>query len=302
MKLLIIVALLIYTSIAGSLVILTPKAPPAIPLIKAAENCDGVSIQFYQDVMTEVIPKIMKNENFCYILPVNVAAKLHNKGRKLNLLGITSGGLLYLISSKNSGNGIADLDNKKVYIGAPGSSPDVISRSLFSYNKVTPEIIYLTSQEIAKMLIRKKIDYAVLPEPLASFALYKNSELHRSADFKEEWKKLDSNSTLIPQVGLFSALGNKKENKELIDKFLISYKNAVSWCQENPHEAAILGKNKLNFTFPVEVLTRSLSKMNLIFMEAEEGRDAIDLYLNKLKQINPKIIGGKLPDDSFYQK
>lgn len=302
-KILLFLSIMIITVSTYSITIITPKAPPAIPILRAAENDPTINIKYYTNANIEVIPKIIKEEENLYIIPSNVAAKLYNKGKDLKILGITSLGLVYLLSSDENINSTKDLNNKEIYIGAQGSSPDVIAQFTFAKNNVSPTIKYSSSQEIAKLLLTNRIKTAVVPEPLASLVLSKNKNVKRVINFATEWQKIDSNLKGIPQVALVVPTKYYYQNKTKIDEILLNLKKSNTWVNSHKEEAAKLGKEKLKLSklFSEKIISDSIDYMNLVFISDGESKYLIP-YFNHLKNINPKMIGGDLPNEKIYIK
>ena len=46
-----------------SLTVYLPKAPPSLPMAKVAQNMKNIELVYYDDVNTEILPKIIKNED-----------------------------------------------------------------------------------------------------------------------------------------------------------------------------------------------------------------------------------------------
>lgn len=254
-----------------------PKAPPSIPLLDIKE----IDINFYQNVSTQVVPKIIRKKGELYIIPVNVAATLYNKGVDIRLLGVTSRGLLSFLSKDTEK--IQDLEGKKLYIGGQGSSPDVVMRNILEKRNISPEINYRSSGEIAKLAMAGKIDNLVLPEPLATMVLSKNKNFKRVAELKDLWKGKE-----IPQVGIF-VMGKIYDEKPIeINKFIEDYKNAL----ERKSEVKLLEKAKEEFSLGLSIgdLEESVRYMNLTL---DTGcKKSVEHYLDAL--------GIKLPGDEFY--
>ncbi|WP_319200380.1 ABC transporter substrate-binding protein [uncultured Ilyobacter sp.] len=254
-----------------------PKAPPSIPLLAMEE----IDLNFYQNVSTEVVPKIIKKKGELYVIPVNVAATLYNKGVDIRLLGVTSRGLLSFLSKEISS--VEELDGKKLYIGGQGSSPDVVMRNILDSRKISPKINYRSSGEIAKLAMAGRIDNLVLPEPLATMVLGKNKDFKRVAELKDLWKGKE-----IPQVGIF-VMGKVYDEKYIeIDKFIEEYKKAL----ERKNEVKLLEKAKEEFSLGMSIgaLGESVKYMNLTL---DTGcKKSVEHYLDAL--------GIKLPGDEFY--
>lgn len=297
MKKLLIYFTLIFNTF--SLTILLPKAPPSLPVVKSVEGLEDINLIYYTDATTEVIPNIVKDKDYLYIIPVNLGAKLYNKGKDLRLIGVLSEGLISLVSTE-SFESFNQLDKKDIFIGAQGSSPDVISRYLFNKENISPKINYRSSQEVAKLLIGGKANTAVLPEPLASLALFKNKELKRTFIFKDLWKDI-TNYDSIPQVGIFGKKDLNDKEKELIEKFIQNYKKSLVWIDENPKEASQLALKHFELTLPEKVITEAITNMNLTFKSGTESKNDVEGYLNSLINVDKGILS-KLPDENFYIK
>jgi NitT/TauT family transport system substrate-binding protein len=277
MKKLILSVFMIISLITFGIEINAPKAPPSIPLLAM----DGIDLNFYQDVSTEVVPKIIKKQGELYIIPVNVGANLYNKGMDIRLVGVTSRGLLSFLS-KDAGS-IEELNGEKLYIGGQGSSPDVITRKILKNRGISPEINYRSSGEIAKLAMTGKIDNIILPEPLATMVLSKNKDFKRVSEMKDMWQGKN-----IPQVGIFvrGSVYDKKSRE--IDKFSENYRKAL----ERKEDSVLLKKaiEEFSLGLSIEELRESVKYMNLTL---DTGcKISVENYL--------KALGIKLPGDDFY--
>lgn len=254
-----------------------PKAPPSIPLLAI----EDININFYQNVSTEVVPKIIRKKGELYIIPVNVAATLNNKGVDIRLLGITSRGLLSFLSKDIEK--IVDLEGKKLYIGGQGSSPDVVMKNILEKKNISPEISYRSSGEIAKLAMAGKIDNLVLPEPLATMVLSKNKNFKRVTELKDLWKGKE-----IPQVGIFVMGKVYDENPIEVDKIIEKYKKAL----ERKNEVKLLERAIEEFSLKLSIgdLEESVRYMNL----------TLDTGCKKYVEHYLDALGIKLPGDEFY--
>ena len=276
-----------------------PKGPPSVPLIKMIQDNPNYKLNLYTDILTEVIPKFIKEEDNIFIMPTNVAAKFYNKGLNVKILNITSSGILYILSSNSKINNLNDIKNKEIYVPAPGSSPDILTRYIFNKKNIDIKIKYGSSPEITKLFISGRIDLCVLPEPFATKAINKNKKGKRILNFKTEWKNITGSSN-IPQVGLVTKKIYAQNNRKEIIKMLKDYKNAVKWVNKNPQKAAILAEKKLGINS--EIIKKSIPKMNLISVEKNSAYKVLKNYFSILNTVNKKLIGGKIPDEKIIFK
>ena len=297
-KLIVILALILICASINATGIYVPKAPPAIPIIKATKNSLDFEIEYYTSVNTELVPKIVKGTDGMYLIPTNLAAKLAAKGKDIRLLSVLSTGLLSILGTEDLNN-IKNLDGRVVYIGAQGSSPDVISRYIFSKYNIKPKIIYRSSSEIFKLLISKKIEFAALPEPLATMALMKNAELKRCFVLKNEWEKINGIDS-IPQVGLFASKEFLEKNRISIHNFLKELELAVNWVNEVPGDAANMGVKAMNLNIMPKVLEEAIPYMNLTYIGASKSKESLVQYFKSLIEMDKRVLD-KLPKDEFYE-
>ena len=282
-----------------SLGLVLPKAPPSLALAKASETLKDLELRYYTDFNTEVVPNIIKNENALFVIPINNAAQLHNKGKDLKLIAVLSEGLISIVSDKSYAN-IKALKGEEIYVGGQGSSPDVISNYIFEYNKIDVNVQYRTSQEIAKLIMTGKVNTAVLPEPLASQVIDKNKKLKRVFVLKDEWKKINGQNG-IPQVGIFASEKVIKDNKKIIENLAKEYKNSLLWINTNKKEAAKFGISVFQVALSEEAFEDSIDNMNLVYIEGLKAKPSIDVYLKTLKAVDGEVLE-KIPGADFYKK
>lgn len=282
-----------------SLGLVLPKAPPSLALAKASETLKDLELRYYTDFNTEVVPNIIKNENALFVIPINNAAQLHNKGKDLKLIAVLSEGLISIVSDKSYAT-IKALKGEDIYVGGQGSSPDVISNYIFEYNKIDVNVQYRTSQEIAKLIMTGKVNTAVLPEPLASQVIDKNKKLKRVFVLKDEWKKINGQNG-IPQVGIFASEKVIKDNKKIIENLAKEYKNSLLWINTNKKEAAKFGISVFQVALSEEAFEDSIDNMNLVYIEGLKAKPSIDVYLKTLKAVDGEVLE-KIPGADFYKK
>ncbi len=288
--------LLIIPSLVFGLTIYSPKAAPALPLVRLTNQ---VNVVFYQDVNTEVIPLLVKREEALFIIPANVAAKLYTRMSDLRLVGITSVGMLALLTTNQSYTSWQDLSGKQVHIGAPGSSPDTVSRVLFRQAGVRPEIIYGDSPQIAQLMMADKIENAVLPEPLVSLVLTKNPKVRLLKVYRTEWDTFFKTRNGVPQTAIVGFSGYLAKNQAEVAKFFQAYQKEVAWVNAHPAEASQVGVAGLGLQIPPAVIEKAIPNMGLTYLPARMMRKELLLYFNELKAIDEQAVGN-IPDDNFF--
>lgn len=292
------------------IVIQAPAAPPTSPLIKLVEGemLEGsgeegkIELILYKTV-EEATTRIARGEADFTVVPVNVASKLYNKGADVSLLNVNTWGILYLLSRDGEVKSWEDLKGKDLFVGAQGSSPDVITTYLLNKNGIKNEeinISYGTSPEILQWMIAGKADTVVLPEPLVTKGLTKAENMQIAMDYSKEWGNINGEGSKLPQTGIAVRTSFANEYPDAVEAFQNAYKEALDAVVKDPTSISALIEEKLEI--PAAVFEKSMERTKLEFVSANEAITDVETYLNALNEISGDMIGGKLPDEGFYYK
>ena len=286
------------------IVIQAPLAPPTTPLFKFAKDgtLNGAKLELiiYKSV-EEATTRIAKGEADFTVLPLNVAAKLYNKQVDISLANVSTWGILYLLTTDNQVANWQDLKGKELYVGAQGSSPDVLTQYFISKNGMKSDDIklsYLSSPEIAQLMINGLVKNAVLPEPQATQVIINNSQARIARDFFADWQIFEGKEAKLPQAGMVVRNEFAASYPKAVSEFQKAYKGAVEWTVANPAEAASLAAANMNT--PAPVFIKSMERTRLFFATGTEASVDVKTYLSRLLDISPDMVGGKLPDEKFF--
>ena len=286
------------------IVIQAPLAPPTTPLFKFAKDgtLNGAKLELiiYKSV-EEATTRIAKGEADFTVLPLNVAAKLYNKQVDISLANVSTWGILYLLTTDSQVANWQDLKGKELYVGAQGSSPDVLTQYFISKNGMKSDDIklsYLSSPEIAQLMINGLVKNAVLPEPQATQVIINNSQARIARDFFADWQIFEGKEAKLPQAGMVVRNEFAASYPKAVSEFQKAYQGAVEWTVANPAEAASLAAANMNT--PAPVFIKSMERTRLFFATGTEASVDVKTYLSRLLDISPDMVGGKLPDEKFF--
>lgn len=253
----------------------------------------------------------VKGEAQVLAVPSNVAANLYNRGVKLKLLNISIWGILWVVSTDESINSLEDLKGKKLYVPFRGDMPDIVLHTIAKEQgldlKKDFKINYMASpMPIVKMMITRRADHALLPEPAISMAIQKSKsfpakviapDLRRAINLQEQWGKAFKRDAKIPQAGIViqgSAL--KPKVASAIEK---AYVRAAKQCAANPVECAefVVKRNKM---LTPQAVAESIKIVPTQVVKAQDAKEELEFFYTKLMQFSPELVGKKLPDDGFY--
>lgn len=257
---------------------------------------------------------ILKKEVDFIALPTNVAANLYNKGIDLKLLNVSTWGILGLVSRDKNLKNIEDFKNKEIIVPFRADMPDIIFQALIKKANLNIKkdfkLTYVaTPIDAMQMLILRRADHALLAEPAISIALRKTGsfpvkliapDLYRSVDLQKDWGRLFEVEPKIPQAGL-AIIGETKGKEQLITKILEEYEKAINWYKSNQKDASELVVKTLPM-LEVNGLADSIDYIKFENINTQNSKKDLEFFFSVLLENDSKIIGGKLPDDSFYYK
>jgi len=224
------------------------------------------------------------------VVPSYVAANLAARGQDVKLVNIMSFGLLYVLGRDRALSGIGDLAGKTLAL------PFKIdfSRIRVQYAATPPEAMM--------MFMQKRADFALLPEPMVSMGIIRGRQMGqnvvRALDMQQEWEKTMKVSGGIPQAGLMVSGAFLKQNGDAVRRLQADLLQAAAWSKANAAQAAAIGAKHLGL--PEQALAAGLPHARLAATPAKEAAAGIKLFFRELYQLNPAIVGGKLPADSLF--
>lgn len=255
---------------------------------------------------------LLKKEAHFVAIPTNVAANLYNKKEPIRLLSVPVWGILEIITREKNIKSIADLKGKEIVVPFRADMPDIVLQALIKKSGLDSKkdfsLRYVPNPPDAmQMLILRRADNVLLAEPATSMAMRKTGsfplkliapEIYRSVNLQKEWGRLYGTKPQIPQAGL-AVVGDV--NPQVVKRFSEEYAKALSWYKQNPKEAGELTAKNIAM-FKPEAVADSIANITLFDANANTNKKEIESFFRVLMEIEPKLIGGKLPDDGFYYK
>lgn len=245
-------------------------------------------------------------------MPSNVAANLHNRGAKLQLLNVSTWGVLWMVSREDGLKTLADFRGKEVVMPFRSDMPDIVFRLLAAKQGLDVDkqirLRYVGSPlDAMQLLITRRADHALLAEPAVSVGLRKSKSfpvsaiapnLYRSVDLQKEWGRLYGRKPRIPQAGIV-VMGQHMGNAPLVARFQKAYAEALQWCEGNAQACGRAVAKRIDMRTP-EGVADSVAADNAVFVTAADARPELEFFFSRLHERQPGLIGGKLPQPSFY--
>ncbi|NKQ41345.1 MAG: ABC transporter substrate-binding protein [Sulfurovum sp.] len=290
------------------LIIAGPAASISHPMFKIIES-DALkdiagNVEFKLWRTPDQLKAMIINKSVDFIaVPTNVAAVFYNKKQPIQLLNVSIWGLMSVISRDKSIKNIKDLKGKEMIVPFRNDVPDITLSALLKKEGIEPgkdmKIHYTPNiVDALQLLVAKTADTALMLEPIASMALIKDKSLQRSMDIQKEWGKIFNTEPKLPQAGIV-AVGDMTKNQKVIDRFLEEYTKAIKWYKSNPAEAGELAAKNLKM-LNKKAVASSIPFVRFESVPIAKAKKELQFYFDLLHKNNPKTVGGKLPDDSFY--
>lgn len=256
---------------------------------------------------------VIKGDVDFVAIPTNTAAILNNKGVDVKLLNVSVWGILGMISRDNNLKTLKDFKGKKIAVPFRADMTDIVFKQLLKKQGLDPkkdfDLVYVSSPiDAMQMLIMRRIDHSLLAEPAISVALRKTDsfpikliapELYRSVDLQEEWARVFNTDADVPEAGM--AVLGRMTNKKVIERFMEEYDKSLKWYMSHPKESGVLVAGQISM-LSEEGVADSIAHINMKSISAADAKEKLEFFFNVLKEEDPKSIGGKLPQDSFYYK
>ncbi len=235
-------------------------------------------------------------------LPTNAAAALYNKTNGgVKIAAVNTLGVLYLVtnSEKVTIDSIDDLGGKTVY--CPAQNPSFIFDAICRANNlnVTIDTAYAQPADLRTAVASGQVDIAVLPEPMVTIAKANNDKLVTSLDLTDEWEKVYGENTLMQGCIVVRTEWAEAHPKEL-EQFLEDYEDSIEFTNEKSAEAAELIVSTGVFAGKAPVAAKAIPNCNIVYIDGDEMATALSVFFEKLYAVNPKAVGGSLPDSGIY--
>jgi NitT/TauT family transport system substrate-binding protein len=250
-----------------------------------------------------LMAKLVAGEADVAAIPINQAAILYNKGVDIQISAIIGWGVMYVVGNDSAIKTWKDLMGKEIYLVAKGAVPDLLFRYLATRNGLNPErdlkLNYVASPvELAQLTASGKAALATLPEPWVTQVLLHSPQLKVVLNFQTEWSRVERQRTTYPQTCLVVSKKFLREQPKLFKQFLKDMEGSIRWMNQNPAAGGVLAEKYVQI--PAAAVEKGIIRCNLSYKPAFKVKGEVRRFLERLGEITPDAIGGKLPDAGFY--
>lgn len=285
------------------------KGPTSMGLVYLMHQAGkGETVNQYEFKMETaadtLLPMMIKKELDIALLPANVAAILYQKAEgEVSVVSINTLGTLYVVSADQTVNSIEDLKGKTLYLTGKGTTPDYVIRYLLTQSGLSETDVKLEykseATEVAVLLAQNPESLGLLPQPFATAACLKNTDLQEVIDITAAWDEAASDgSRLVTGVTVV-----RKEFLEtyphVVKQFIEEHKESAEYANTETEDAADMVVD-FGIMEQAEAAKIAMPKCNITCLAGEEMQEALSGYLSVLYHFNKEAVGGSLPAEDFY--
>jgi len=295
---------------ASVLRVAVPPNPNMVPLFVVMEQQEDLAVELVPvPGVPELAATLQGGQADAALFFSAAGAKIYNKGAlaDLRLWSVNVWRALYLVADPQVG-GLDDLVGKKILASFPGGAPDLVMRAAMRQAGYDPDtdftIEYLPSAQVKQMLLARKGDAGLLPEPQASALMVKAESqglaLEAAVDLQAGFESDAWQAGLIPLGATFTtqALLDDPARRAALERFDEAYSQAGAYTMAHPDEAADIVERAFAAHFgghmPARAVAGAIRSGRLVFdnRPSAQLRPDLDGFL--------EIIVGQAPDDGFY--
>lgn len=274
--------------------VIVPNGGPAIAQMYLQNQPDKYSVDVVNGPDPLVAAFGSKSHDFIFT-GTNLGAKFYANSPDYLFIAVFTLGNSYLVTQSDDPFTISSLEGKEIVAFGQNSTPDIVLRYILEQNNINCTIRYVDS--VASATAEWIADHSkiiLIAEPSLSILSGSNPGLD-IIDLQTEYTNasgLDS----YPQAGVFA---RTTLSNAAIDQFLADLESSINTVNTSVSASAQLGED-LGFGFSKSVLEASIPNNHLQFISALDARTNLEAYFSIIMDINPVLIGGALPQDSFY--
>jgi len=293
------------------------------------EGMDGYNISFTMtNDVDAVVAALLNQEPDFAVVPINIAAMMNNNGSGYRLAAVTIWGIMHIVSDLDI-TSLEDLKGETIIAFGRGGTPGITLRSVLRQNNIdfvepdsadfTPDpdkvnIIYLTAASDVRDAIAtgmtaggKAVNFGLLAEPVATAITGFADNMGRPGfkariNLQSEWAK-NNDGEIYPQAALIFHERLLIDDRKFVDEFIKMAEGSSIYANDNPSDAGDLAVSLGSIAIPNGAVVgnaHSAGRLPMNFTHAKDAKSAVNAYLQAFMAENANLIGGKMPEDSFY--
>lgn len=276
--------------------------PTGIGMVKLMNDNDGTYDFTLVNAPDEVVAAIASGSADIAAVPTNLAATLYQKTKgNVQLVALNTLGVLYILDRTGEINSLADLAGKTLYATGQGAVPEYVLNYILAANGLTDSVTVeykAEHAELATLAAAGEVDVCMLPEPNVTAVLSQNADFRIALDVTELYDAAAEGTTMSMGCVIVRKAWAEEHPDELA-QFMTAYEESVAFVNSEV-EAASQMVEAQGIMPKAAVAAKAIPNCNIVYIDGEEMKAAIQPFFQVLFDANPSSVGGALPDDGFY--
>ena len=240
-------------------------------------------------------------------LPTNMAAALYNRtSGNVQILGLTTLGVLYVLENGEDVQTAADLAGRTLWATGQGATPEYTLNFILEQQGLTDQVRveYVAEHaELATLAAVGRADLVMLPEPHVSTLLMRDVGFRVALDITQEFAeaaRLAGKPDMALAMGCWAVRRQfAQEHPQAAEAFLAAYAESVAYVSANVEESA-QWIAEFGILPQTEVAAKALPNTNVVSISGQAMRERIEPLFAVWFAANPRSLGGEIPGDDFY--
>ena len=289
---------------AQEITVSVSNSPAMLGVLRAAER-SGAEVVFHR-TQNEAVVRLVRGDADVAILPIYVAAAVHNEGTPLVLSHAVYGNFLSVVQGSNAGRSVtrlSDLVGRDLLVGKQAGPLLVFPRLLMEDAGIADQVSTTgaTAQQISQMLMTGQTELGVLREPLTTVVLQRNPESRRALNLQDEWEARFGSPMV--QAGVVVRQAAMREHSNRIDQLLREIDQGYRWVRANPDAAAELAARRvpgINQAVVLAALPAMQISAERVGPETTANTNRVAAFLALLEERQPAMLSSGVPDSTFF--
>lgn len=307
-SLILLLALIPFYLFSAEINVTALRGPTAMGMVKLMKDSESGSVNgndydfTIEGAIDAVTPAIVRGSTDIAAVPANVSSVLYNNtDGGIEVLAINTLGVLYIAEKGDSVHSVEDLRGKTIYSSGNGATPEYALRFVLESAglEIGRDVFIEWRSEHAECVAALEANdeaVAMLPQPFLTSALLSDSSIRVALDLNDLW--MEAMGTELITGVVIARTSFIEENEDEARAFLSSYGDSVDFVNGNISEgAALVGEYGI---IGEKVANLAIPGCNITLITGEEMKAALSNYLGVLYSMNPKSVGGALPNEDYY--
>lgn len=307
-SLILLLALIPFYLFSAEINVTALRGPTAMGMVKLMKDSESGSVNgndydfTIEGAIDAVTPAIVRGSTDIAAIPANVSSVLYNNtDGGIEVLAINTLGVLYIAEKGDSVHSVEDLRGKTIYSSGNGATPEYALRFVLESAglEIGRDVFIEWRSEHAECVAALEANdgaVAMLPQPFLTSALLSDSSIRVALDLNDLW--MEAMGTELITGVVIARTSFIEENEDEVRAFLSSYGDSVDFVNGNISEgAALVGEYGI---IGEKVANLAIPGCNITLITGEEMKAALSNYLGVLYSMNPKSVGGALPNEDYY--